>query len=65
MSETNNRICKHCRVIKLRIQDGNFPNAKDKRWVDEHGQQWNGSTCPSCATEKARLRMGKRRNEKV
>lgn len=45
---TEKKICKICRQVKNRIQNGKYPNGKDKRWVDETGSQWNGAVCPSC-----------------
>jgi ssDNA-binding Zn-finger/Zn-ribbon topoisomerase 1 len=59
--ETNKRICKKCNKIKMRIQNGKFPNGKDKRWVDESGSQWSGSVCPDCLREAAKLRKRSRK----
>jgi hypothetical protein len=60
MEEINKRLCKVCRTLKLRIEDGSF-NYKDKRWRDESGLLWNGSTCPTCHKDKVANQARKRR----
>jgi len=55
--ESNLRKCKKCQALKLRILDGKYYNGRDKRWLDEEGKIWNGSTCPPCNVERARLTM--------
>lgn len=59
MSESNLRKCKSCKELKNRIQDGKFPNGRDKRWVNENGKQWNGSKCADCVIAKSRETMKK------
>jgi hypothetical protein len=61
LADRDNRICKVCRKIKVRIFSGKFDNQKDKRYTDETGKQWSGSTCPSCHAELTRKRMRKKR----
>lgn len=46
--EQNKRACKSCKVLKDRIEDGKFPDAKNKKWRDAEGGLWNGSECNSC-----------------
>lgn len=57
--------CKKCKVIKKRYLDGKYPNGKDKRWIDETGGEYSGSTCPPChrkvckeANKRRRLKEG-------
>ena len=51
MIETNVRKCKSCGEDKTRTLAGKY-NLKDKKWVDEDGKLWNGSTCPKCHKDK-------------
>lgn len=48
MSESNKRICKNCKAIKDRIQDGTYKNPKNKKWRDADGLLWSGSICGVC-----------------
>lgn len=48
MEEINKRHCKVCHELKLRILDGKFPDAKNKKFRGEDGKLWNGSTCSAC-----------------
>lgn len=54
--------CKHCGQTKTRILAGTYPNRKDKKWVDENGNEFNGRTCPDCHRSKVaqRKRLGKK-----
>lgn len=65
MEEKNYRICKSCKKIKIRIQNGKFPNGRDKRWIDDGGKQWSGSTCPDCVKDKSKERMKAKRQKDV
>lgn len=56
MIEENLRKCKDCGEIKPRILVGKFDH-KNKRYHDGTGKAWNGSRCPSCHKEKAKLNM--------
>jgi len=60
--ETNIRICKVCRIPKQRISAGKY-NAKDKKYVDETGKTWNGSTCSQCSSARLKNYMRSKRNE--
>lgn len=60
--ESNLRICKTCRILKSRTQIGNY-NTKDKKYVDETGKAWNGSTCPSCNANRLKNHMRTKRSK--
>lgn len=63
--EQNLRICKKCRQLKQRIEKGKFnETSKDKRFEDENGKLWNGSTCPSCNQERLKNKMQQVRSTK-
>lgn len=64
MQEMNLRKCKTCNQLKQRILVGNF-NPLNKKYEDEHGSLWNGSTCPSCHKEKAKENMRKLRQKGI
>lgn len=49
-------ICKGCNETKTRYLDGKYPNAKDKKWLDENGKQFNGHLCPGCQSRKVAQR---------
>ena len=59
MKEINEKQCKVCLEIKVRVQDERFPNGKDKRWVDPSGSYWNGKICPPCNQERVKNTMRK------
>lgn len=61
MEEKNLRECKVCKLLKLRILAGKFDD-RNKRYNDEYGQAWNGSTCPTCHVMKTRFKMKNLRN---
>jgi hypothetical protein len=52
--EANLRVCKKCNETKMRIQDGKYPNGKNKRWRDESGKEWSGNVCGSCNVDRAK-----------
>lgn len=54
--EVNKRICKVCKELKDRILVGKFDD-KNKKYHDETGKSWNGSTCPGCHVEQVRIKM--------
>lgn len=54
--EQNLRLCKVCNTLKQRIEAGKF-DAKNKKWKDEDGLIWNGSTCGSCNKKRVRIAM--------
>jgi hypothetical protein len=62
--EQNLRICKVCRIIKQRIEVGKY-NSKDKKYTDEHGKSWNGSTCPTCNSIRVKTLMNAKRTKNV
>lgn len=59
--EVQKKICKVCNVLKERIFDGMF-DKKNKRWVNESGQLWNGLVCAECQVLKTKDNMKKLRN---
>lgn len=58
--EFSELICKGCLLLKKRFLDGNYPNKKDRRWVDENGRQWSGNYCSICHAEN----VAKRKRDK-
>lgn len=62
--EANKTLCKICKQIKLRIEDGKFPDGKNKKWKDESGGQWNGKVCHSCDLIRVKNKMKEKRSEK-
>jgi ribonuclease HIII len=54
--EADKRICKICKQLKNRILVGKFDD-KNKKYNDETGKSWNGSTCPPCHKEQVRIKM--------
>lgn len=63
MSDVDLRKCKICNEFKKRIEDGKFPNGKNKRWRDESGRQWVGSTCGTCNLARSKENMKKKRHD--
>jgi len=61
--EINKRVCKVCGKEKDRILVGKF-NHKDKKYIDETGKSWNGSSCPGCHKELVRLKTQLKRSIK-
>jgi hypothetical protein len=55
--EVQNKQCKVCNQIKVRIQKGTYSNPKNKRWVDENDKQWSGLVCPDCQRKRALVNM--------
>jgi hypothetical protein len=61
MDEENLSKCKVCGSIRVRKQDGFFPDGKNKRYVSESNLLWNGRTCPICVQIKAKLNIKAKR----
>lgn len=64
MEEANKSKCSKCQEIKTRIQDGKYPDGKNKKWVDEVGDLWVGRKCPLCVKDHMKGRMAKLRLER-
>lgn len=60
--EINGRKCKICKKIKQRIEDGTYPNGRDKRWKDEDNLLWSGNVCGKCNQSRAKVVMKKARS---
>jgi ssDNA-binding Zn-finger/Zn-ribbon topoisomerase 1 len=45
------RTCKVCGQNKVRLLAGMF-DKRNKKFVDEDGNVWNGRTCPPCNTQR-------------
>lgn len=60
--EKNITTCRVCNNLKQRIQDGMF-DERNKRWVDEHGDQWVGLKCPDCVREYNKNRQRNKREK--
>ncbi len=58
------KICKGCRFRIEHTAKGFYPNAKDIRYVDSYGRQWNGNNCPNCHAKKAKERAQRKAAEK-
>lgn len=65
MSEMNIRECKKCKVSKQRIEDGKYPNGKNKKYRDESGKLWSGNTCADCNNQRAKEIMRNLRTAKL
>lgn len=65
MLESNKTLCKSCKVIKLRIEDGKFPDLKNRKWRDESGGLWSGKTCPDCNRNRLKEHMKSKRSKGV
>jgi formate-dependent nitrite reductase cytochrome c552 subunit len=61
--EVNSVVCRKCYKKRFRISDGKY-DAKNKRWVDEKGQHWNGRKCPKCHAKKQKQDLAARRARK-
>lgn len=61
--EENLSKCSVCGEIKKRIQNGYYPDNKNKKWVDENGDLFVGRKCPSCVKSQMKLRMKKFRSK--
>lgn len=59
--EKNDRLCKQCMLLKVRIESGKYPDGKNKRYTDDSGKLWNGSVCPDCNVSRSHNNMNKLR----
>lgn len=62
--EINKSKCSVCQGIEIRIQNGFYPDGKNKKWVDESGDLWVGRKCPKCVKLGMKGRMRKLRSER-
>jgi hypothetical protein len=62
--ESNLSKCSKCQEIKVRTQDGFYPDNRNKRWIDENGELWVGRKCSSCVKSHMKGRMSKLRAER-
>lgn len=53
--------CRKCGKIKLRRQDGYFPDGRNKRFVNDDGEQWNGRKCPDCQKSNSKTHIKQKR----
>ena len=57
--------CRNCEGLDLRVQDGFFPDGKNKKYVNGEKLMWNGRRCPKCVKLKAKDHIKqKRKNAK-
>lgn len=64
--ESNLSKCSaECQEIKPRIQNGKYPDGRNKKWVNEKGELWIGRKCPDCvkSSMKARMRAFRAKDE--
>lgn len=61
--ETRIIKCKVCGEEKTAYLAGMY-NYKDKRWKDEHGNDFNGKQCPTCHKNRIKSNMTKLRVKK-
>ena len=59
--ESNLSKCSKCQEIKLRKQNGFYPDGRNKRWENEDGECWIGRKCPSCVISHMKGRMARLR----
>lgn len=57
--------CKKCQKVKVRNPAGFFGNGRDRRFVDQHGCQWNGRNCAECTRAKMRTHMKVKRSKDI
>ena len=55
--EENLSKCSSCQEIKPRIQDGKYPDGRNKKWVNEKGELWVGRKCSDCVRSNMKSRM--------
>ena len=53
--------CRKCGGLKVRKQDGYFPDGRNKRFVDEKGGQWSGRACPICVRNRVKESIKQKR----
>jgi len=55
--EENLSKCNSCQEIKPRIQDGKYPDGRNKKWIDDKGGLWVGRRCADCVRSNMKSRM--------
>lgn len=63
--EINLSKCSKCQDIKPRIQNGKYPDGRNKKWVNEKGELWVGRKCPDCVKSSMKERMRKFRSKEA
>jgi len=61
--EINLSKCSVCQEIKTRIQNGKYPDGRNKKWVNEKGELWVGRKCSDCVKSAMKDRMRKFRSK--
>jgi hypothetical protein len=59
--ESNKLHCRVCGELKVRQEDGKYPNSKNKRYIDENGKLWVGKKCAQCVVLQSKENMRKLR----
>lgn len=62
-NESNLSKCSCCQEIKPRIQNGKYPDGRNKKWIDDKGELWVGRKCPECVKSSMKARMRKFRSK--
>jgi len=62
--ESNLSKCSKCQEIKLRKQEGFYPDGRNKKYIDEDGNLYVGRKCPSCVKSHMLGRMRKLRADR-
>lgn len=57
MIEKSTLVCKVCKLPKVRILAGMYPNGKNKKYLGEDGLQWSGKCCGQCQKERTKNKM--------
>jgi hypothetical protein len=60
MTEQNLATCRACQQNKIKILQGKYPSG-NKKYSNESGKLWSGSTCPECNTPRIKAAMQKSR----
>lgn len=61
--EANKHICKVCKELKNRIEDGYYPNA-NKKYRGDDGLLWSGKICGICNQKRLKIAMQLKRQKK-
>lgn len=62
--EIQQKQCKNCNVLAVRVNVGTYTKKTSKRWVGEDGRQWSGRLCPNCQRDRAKVNMRRLRAER-